>query len=62
MIAPAFMAVPVAAGHHVVSFRYVPYPQYPTLLSLGVFVVLFLTVAPWLLRGASLKALLGRKS
>ena len=62
MIAPALMGVPIAAGHHVVSFRYVPYPRYPTLISVGVLVVLCLAVAPWLLRGVSLKALLGRKS
>ena len=62
MIAPAFMGVPVAAGHHVVSFHYVPYPQYPTLISLGLLTVLLLAVTPWLLRGVSLKALLGRKS
>jgi hypothetical protein len=62
MIAPAFMGVPVATGHHLVSFRYVPYPQYPTLISLGVLTILLLAVTPWLLRGVSLKALLSRKS
>jgi hypothetical protein len=46
MVAPSFVAVPVPAGGHSVSFAYQPYPYYPELLALGALTLLGLFFAP----------------
>ena len=46
MIAPDFVGRTVAPGRHTISFRYVPFPDYPQLLSLGVLALVGLQFAP----------------
>ena len=46
MIAPDFVGRTVAPGRHTISFRYVPFPDYPLLLSLGVLALVVLQFAP----------------
>jgi hypothetical protein len=42
MIAPDFVARTVAPGRHTISFRYVPFPNYPQLLGLGALALIVL--------------------
>jgi len=46
MIAPDFVGRTVPPGRHTISFRYVPFPDYPQLLTLGVLALVGLQFAP----------------
>jgi Gpi18-like mannosyltransferase len=57
MMAPSLVGVAVAAGRHVVSFRYRSYPHYTLLVIIGVLTLLGLSVVP---RRAALRSSLER--
>jgi uncharacterized membrane protein YfhO len=46
MLAPSFIGVAVAAGHHRIAFRYVPYPDYWLLFTIGVLALIALALVP----------------
>ncbi len=49
MLAPSYIGVPVGPGVHRVEFRYVPYPYYWLLFTVGALALVGLAVAPRLL-------------
>ncbi len=46
MLAPSFVGVGVSAGRHTIAFRYVPYPYYWELLTLGALALIALALGP----------------
>jgi hypothetical protein len=46
MLAPSFVGVAVGPGTHTIEFRYVPYPYYWVLLTIGALTLLGLALIP----------------
>jgi hypothetical protein len=46
MLAPSFIGVPVSPGTHHIEFKYVPYPYYWVLLTIGGLTLLGMALAP----------------